>query len=280
MRYVPKEIQEEVNFTQIHPLKHFVQVTGVILVSGAILYGVTGLIADQMAMHLDPAVEKSIGQTFSSTIPQPKSETEAKTQVYLQTLITQLQQPSLMSRPTVQVYVLETKTVNAAALPGGEIIVTTGLLKFVKTENELALVLAHELGHHHFRHPIRRLGRSLLWTTVLSVLGLGDQNSMLLNQALPGLSSMTDLHFSRSQELEADRYALAALVRHYHHGGHALDFLHRLSTLEEGGVPQHLNLEIVSTHPNLENRVQQLEAIALDQGWSLTGTATPLSSPW
>ncbi len=275
MSYVPKEIQEEVNVTPIHPLKFFAQIIGVIFVGGVVLYGVTGIAADQISKHLDPKLEKAIGKSFSGSIPTSSAPIDQATRDYLQTLITKIQPPNLAKRPPVTVHLWQTETVNAAALPGGEILVTTGLLEFVESENELAFVLAHELGHHQFRHPIRRLGRSLLWTTVLSVLGIGNQNTIPLDQTVTGLSGITDLHFSRSQELEADRFALETVIQHYQHGGHSLDFFERLPTLQEG-LPPAFDLEIVSTHPHSGSRIKKLKAIAQDNGWNMTGSPTPL----
>lgn len=278
MSYVPKEIKEEVNVSRIHPFKHFLKVLGLVAVTGVVLFVGTGLVADLLTTYIDPSFEKSIGQTFSAAIPSPTLPQAKETQVYLQDLIAELRLQNLSSRPPVKVHLLDTETVNAAALPGGEIIVTTGLLDFVQSENELAFVLAHELGHHQYRHPIRRLGRSLLWTTLLSLVGLGNQNSVGLGEAIPGLSQITDLHFSRAQELEADEYALEAVVRHYKHGGQALDFFTRITTLNQGGIPSEFNLEILSTHPIPDNRIQKLKSLARIKGWPLTGKSTPLKS--
>ncbi len=60
---------------------------------------------------------------------------------------------------------------------GSYLFVTNGLLAAVESENELAFVLAHELGHFHHRDPLQALGRSLVLITLSSLLGLGQEPS-------------------------------------------------------------------------------------------------------
>ena len=86
---------------------------------------------------------------------------------------------------------------------------TTALLEEAESENELAFVLAHELGDHVAKDPLKGLERSLVFLTVASALGMGTGNADVVT--LTG--SLTNLHYSRQQETAADLYALEAIVR-------------------------------------------------------------------
>jgi beta-barrel assembly-enhancing protease len=273
MEYIPKEIQEEVNVTPIHPLGYFLKVALSLALWGIVLYLITGAIADQLTRVLPPKTEASIGQTLVS--PLAAVDIRPDTERQLQRLLNELQTQAGSRLPKAQLHLIESEEINAAALPGGQIILTTGLLDQAQSENELAFVLAHELGHHQLRHPLKGLGRSLLWIIVLSVLGLGQEGSSILNQPL----TFTDLQFSRVQEQDSDRYALAVINARYGHVNHSLDFFIRLNAKKLDPISQKLQIEFLSTHPFPKTRIKDLERFAEKQNWSLTGSPTDLTLP-
>src|SRR6185369_7835860 len=106
----------------------------------------------------------------------------------------------------LDVAVLEDETVNAFALPGGHVFVLTGLLKKSQSPDEVAGVLAHELGHVVLRHHLRTAMRSLGVGAAASVV-LGDTGGLAALLA-SGSGQPLDLAFSRDQESEADEFAV------------------------------------------------------------------------
>ena len=169
-----------------------------------------------------------------------------------------------------QVEVLESENLNAGALPGGLVVVTTRLLDEVETENELAFVLGHELGHFRGRHHLRRLGRAAAWGLVLGVLG-GSGNPVPSVASLVG--ELTTRGFDRDQEREADRFGLQLAQAEYGHVGEAAGFLERLED-------ESLLVAYVSTHPASTERIEELQDHAREQGWPLTGPSAPLPASW
>lgn len=82
------------------------------------------------------------------------------------------------------------KTVNACAAPGGFIIVTSGMIKYLKNENELALILAHEIGHLEFHHSVRSLGYSDYTSFALAALTAAiDVNDPAVKKAIRDLAT-------------------------------------------------------------------------------------------
>jgi predicted Zn-dependent protease len=144
---------------------------------------------------------------------------------------------------------------NAFTLPGGFIVVTDALIKLSKNDDEVIAVLAHEMGHAHYRHPFRQTLQGALAGLTLAAV-TGDVSS--LASGLPAI--LLQLSYSRDMETEADQYALQAL-----HAGciqpHAFaDILARL-TKQSGvdGVP-----EIVSSHPDTQARIKPFNQVWQD----------------
>ncbi|MBC7326929.1 M48 family metalloprotease [bacterium] len=153
--------------------------------------------------------------------------------------------------------------VNAFTLPGGFIYITTGLLNFVRTDDELAGVIAHEIAHaarHHFIKLAEQQAKTerQLAPFLLAAL-LGTQGSDLENIYLGlQLVEIAKMH-SYGQALEEDadlagaRYLI--LSKKYNPAG-ILTFLQRLARMEERGVKQELG--ILQTHPYAKERTANL----------------------
>lgn len=270
MVYKPKEIPEGVNVTAVHPLVNFAYLLGtVVLVSGLIYLGL-GVIATQLVTRISPEMETKIGQQLLSTIPNISKQSNAKQQEYLESLLTFVQKPESNNSTSLTIHIQKNKYPNAAIIPGGHIIVTTALLEEAESENELAFVLAHELGHHIARDPLKGLGRSLVFLTLASILGLGTGNTDVVN--LTG--SLTNLHYSRQQESAADVYALSAIVRFYGHGDGSLDFFKRIQ--KDNKNPRVKLSAYFSTHPLTQARIDYLHQVAKKKRWQMKGDVTDL----
>ena len=268
MVYQPKEIPEGVNVTSVHPLVNFAYLLGTVVVFSALVYLGLGAIADQLVTRMSPEMEAKIGQQLLSNVPNISQESYSQEKQYLEDLVNSLSTADSSHYTPLTIHIQKSTHPNAAIIPGGHIIVTSTLLEEAESENELAFVLAHELGHHIARDPLKRLGRSLVLVTVASALGIGTGNADIVN--LTG--SLATLHYSRQQETAADVYALSAIVSFYGHGGASLDFFERMQAENQ----DHLGKlsAYISTHPVTEERIELLHQVATENGWQMTGEVT------
>jgi Zn-dependent protease with chaperone function len=173
------------------------------------------------------------------------------------------------SKYEYEVHVVDDATLNAFAMPGGVIVVHSGLIEATRRPEELAGVLAHEVQHVELRHSLRALIKELglrgLWSYAT-----GDLGGTVAGQAA---LELTSLSFSRDDEREADEHGLATLVAAGIDPAGMPDFF-QLMTEKTGDAPA----AFISTHPLSEDRErdmrQRLETMN-------RGGVVPLSfEPW
>ncbi|RUM88102.1 MAG: hypothetical protein DSZ24_04620 [Thermodesulfatator sp.] len=166
---------------------------------------------------------------------------------------------------TFHFFILRNSALNAFALPGGYIFVTSGLIEEVDREDELAAVLAHEIGHVQARHVARRLAalqRLQLATAGLSLAGLllgGGKAGSAVAVTSSALALTRALAYSRADEEEADRRGFEYLVKAGYDPAAFLSILekivrHRWLLTETG--PNYL-----LTHPAPPERIAYLESL-------------------
>jgi predicted Zn-dependent protease len=139
---------------------------------------------------------------------------------------------------------------NAFCTPGGFIYVYTGLIRYAKSEDELAGILAHEIAHADLRHSTDQLTRIYGLRALVQLL-TGGEGAIIADIGL----QLAGLQFSRSDEAEADRAAVGYLNSTHYHPARFADFFKRM---EEHGASMG-PLQFLSTHPNPENRVIMIE---------------------
>jgi len=165
-------------------------------------------------------------------------------------------------------YVAEDPGINAFAVPGGYVVVNTGLIQAADSAEEVAGVLAHEVQHVELRHTLKNMVHSLGLRAALA-LALGDVSGSALGDIAATLS---ELKFSRDLESEADIHGLAALKRAGIAPQGMVSFFDKLSK-QEGATPPAL----LSTHPASEDRMRSLQAMIREQrSWP----AAPLPYDW
>lgn len=155
-------------------------------------------------------------------------------------------------------HVVNNEGVNAFALPGGIVVVTTGLLKNAGSPDAVAGVLAHELAHVTGRHSMRQLLRKLgLWAVIAVVLG---DTSYLGALVVEGGASLAELGFSREMESEADENAVELLVRARIDPTGLRRFFETLQA-REGAAGDARWLKFVRSHPVTGDRVRALDVL-------------------
>jgi predicted Zn-dependent protease len=156
-------------------------------------------------------------------------------------------------------FIISSPEENAVTLPGGVILVFTGLLDKVQSENELAMIIGHEIAHVQNKDVSKRLSLGIA-LTIISIIFSGDDFA----SGIVGLSSqMSSLSFSRTQESEADREALELLNSAYGNISGAIDFFERMAETENDLI----SAEYLRTHPYSETRIAELKRIISENGW-------------
>lgn len=154
----------------------------------------------------------------------------------------------------IRVHVIREEEINAFALPADRILVTTGLLREVESEGELAGVLAHEFAHVELRHVMNKLVKELGLAIVVSA----GSGSTVVQQVLHSLSSTA---YDRRMEGDADRRGVDLLVRARIDPEAFADLTYRLGG--RGADPAEA-LRWLSTHPSSEERAMAILSRARD----------------
>lgn len=158
------------------------------------------------------------------------------------------------------VLIVPDDTPNAAALPGGLILVHTGMLELVDSENELLSILGHEIGHYNGRDHLEGLGREVVGVALSAMM---FQNDAVLTTWVAGWPKLlADMDYSRSQELDADNWSLKILMAKYGHVAEASRTFEKLAYMQGG----HSVMDYLATHPHPQDRVNRLNKMARDQG--------------
>ena len=153
-----------------------------------------------------------------------------------------------------KIYILNTKYINAFCLPDGTITITKGALKEFD-DDELAYLLAHELGHGIAHHYAEMLSKSIIQTLAIDALIDKDSKSLSMVGA-DIVRFMANLAYSRTQENEADRLGLLLVNKAKFNITGAISVLNKFQ--EEAGENSKWK-EWLSTHPHPENRLKNVK---------------------
>ncbi|WP_433950473.1 M48 family metallopeptidase [Brevundimonas bullata] len=161
--------------------------------------------------------------------------------------------------------VFEDASPNAFVLPSGQIGVTTGLLKLVQNDDQLATVIGHEVGHVVARHAAERYSTQ---STTGLVLGAVQSRSGDYSQAIGALGGMGAqlgllLPFSRSHELEADRLGVDYVAAAGYKPSESIALWRLMAQQRQSGTP-----EFASTHPSDQTRITALQQYIASRGWN------------
>ncbi|QEG20368.1 M48 family metalloprotease [Mariniblastus fucicola] len=141
------------------------------------------------------------------------------------------------------------KTVNAFALPGGQVFITAALYNRLETEGQLAGVIGHEIGHVLMRHGAQRMAKQKLTQGLVSATGVagGGQQSA---QMAAAVANMVNMKYGRDDELESDKWGVELCVEAGYDPRAMIQVMSILEDASGGGGPP----EMMSTHPKPANR--------------------------
>ncbi len=267
MRFVAKQPREGINVSDTHPL---VEAGALIAGIGAIclIIALALIFLIEVALYFLPVDKEA--QIFADWLPEDlvtisaNDERLAETQALIDRLTEHWQ-----DRPySFRVEIDDSEIANAMALPGGLVIVTQGLLDQVESENELAFVLGHELGHFKNRDHIRALGRAIVFSLFFAAITDSDVGGVGITVADLALRG-----FSRKQETSADEFGLTIVNAEYGHVNEASRLFLRWDT--DGDLVDDI-VSYLSTHPNPGDRVEEMRVLAEEKAWRTDGEVTEL----
>lgn len=262
MKFEPRTADDSVNVTPRHPLAD--AATLVLGIGGALLAltVLLALFADRLVSRISVETEmRWFGRLSPPALAGSDHESpEARAVAELVDRLTR----HWDSAYRLRVLVSDDDAPNALAFPGGLIVVTRGLVDGVETENELAFVLAHEIGHFRNRDHLRGLGRSAAIALVVGTLTSGGSGGFGF-----GVADLALKAFGREQESSADRFALELVYAEYGHVADAWRFFERIEARYGSGATL---VNYLETHPRPGDRVDELRQYARERGWPVAGT--------
>ena len=175
--------------------------------------------------------------------------------------MTQIGMADKMKSYSWEFNVVKDSVANAWCMPGGKVVVYTGLLPITKTEAGLAVVMGHEISHAIASHGNERMSAQMLQELGFSALDVAMANkpekTRCLFESAVGMGAELGimLPFSRRQESEADRMGLIFMAMAGYDPNEAVNFWTRMA-VQSGGksVP-----EFLSTHPSDETRINDIQ---------------------
>ena len=233
----------------------------------AVIWGF-GLLVDNFVYLIPVSIEQQLGKLILPRYEQQATDGPAR--VSLDRLLARLEHNLAVEQKkdrNYQVLYIPKPTVNALAIPGDTIVLYQGLIEIAESENELMMVLGHELGHFAHRDHLRSLGNRILLPVAIALI-IGDTGR--LDSLIGGaISNLSRSHYSQSQEKQADEFGLTLLNKTYGYVAGATDFFNRIAK------KQPADIAFLSTHPAPLERVKNLEKLIEERKYEI-GQRSPL----
>ncbi len=232
----------------------------VVLIGGAVFWGVRH--AGQVSVKMLPrSADEQLGKLAIENMD--LQGTELSDPVLKQGVDTIMKRlaPSKVNGFTFQPRVVDASIVNAFALPGGPMVVYTGLIRAAESPEQLAGVLAHEMAHVTRRHGMQRVAQSLGVVAGIQLF-FGDVSGVAA-VAVEVLRQGAVNSYSRDQEHEADMDAVETLARAKIDPGALADFFAILEK-REGNLPSLVSW--LGTHPDMKQRIADVRRAAKKSG--------------
>jgi predicted Zn-dependent protease len=176
---------------------------------------------------------------------------------YIQTIGQKLARNSRWPDLTYHFKIIDSKEVNAFALPGGYLYVFRGLLDAVDNEAELASVLGHEIAHVTERHATKQMTKAQIYQIVATIggaaTGAGQAGQMVAG--LGGALLLTK--FSREDEAEADKYGMEYMIKAGYQPEAMITMFQKLLKLHK--EKPNLLEKLFASHPAVEDRIREAQ---------------------
>jgi Zn-dependent protease with chaperone function len=227
--------------------------------------GTLGALGEEASSEAEKEIRlgRKVGEEIEKSLSRGRDlRIEARLQMILDRLVLELD-----TKYDYEVRLLEEKTPNAFALPGGLLYVNRGMMDFLRTDHEIAGIIAHEIIHVEQSHGIKQAARNqrlnLLSLAVIAATGGQGAAIILSSVAQAAISS----GYSREYEEQADREGLMLLQKAGYEPTGLVTAMERLH--EEGWKRPYVDPGVYMDHPETEDRVAYLIQTMQDRGWPL-----------
>lgn len=243
-------------------------IIGLFLGAGFVAFLLFNLLVNMLISIVPPGLEQKLGAVIvpvyeQQAIASPQQETLNQLLDRLEVKLPKKQR----EHSQYQVLYIPEDTVNAIAIPGNRVIIYRGLLKEVGSENELMMILGHELGHFAHRDHLRGLGDVLVLRMAVSYF-LGDA-SIFKSIIATTVNAISKAQYSQKQEKQADQFGLMLLDQTYGQVAGATDFFAKLSHKRKA------NLDFLSSHPAPRKRVKAIKKLIKQNNYN-SSSLTPI----
>ncbi len=250
MKFVPRRLERTAEISSGKTkLSSSLKVAAIVAASLIAAWFLVGVVADGIAERITAETEARWFGGLGETLAAGGEETKTPDLERAERILGELLEAGDLRALPFRLVELDDDAPNALAAPGGLVGVTRGLLDRVRSERGLAMVLAHELGHHHHRHTLRRVGRALALQALLALVDGGA--------ALEQSVGLAEASYSRDQEREADRFGLELVHRAYGGLDGALEFFELVEEEEREAWT-----DFTSSHPLTSKRLEELREFA------------------
>ncbi|MBP3191343.1 M48 family metallopeptidase [Natronogracilivirga saccharolytica] len=236
-----------------------------ILVIAGIWYGLSRIdfLGETTTESIGRETEKKLGELLLKQLElqHPRSANDSLLSV-IENIHRELCDSNGVDPESIDIHLFDSSVINAAVIPGRNIIIFTGLLDYTENADEFAGVLAHELAHITENHVMERLQREFGITLLMTLSGMDAGTEIISNV----LRILTTTAYSRQHEREADEKAFEYMVETGWDPAHLANFLLRISTKTRDGVtaPQW-----IQTHPDPRDRaaaiIEKSNKLSLDE---------------
>ncbi|MBP9186797.1 MAG: M48 family metallopeptidase [Bacteroidia bacterium] len=196
--------------------------------------------------------EEKLGELFWEIFQKTEKENKNPFVVNsIDSIITKICAANTINRDIIKVHVLDKDEINAFALPGGHLIIYSGLIQNADNQEELSGVICHEIAHIQLSHVMKKLVKEIGLTALISMT-TGNGSGEIIKETAKMISSSA---FDRSLEKEADIKAVDYLINAKINPEPFANFLYKLS-VKENETTKYLTW--ISTHPESKERAEYI----------------------
>jgi predicted Zn-dependent protease len=195
--------------------------------------------------------ERKLGELILKTIKATQDEIDSATvRPFIDSLGRRICEASNLDYSKLKIHVVKSSEVNAFALPDNNMVIYTGLIDYARSAEEVAGVMAHEIGHMEKKHVMKKLVKEIGFAMLFTIAG-GDAGYEILRETARVLSSTA---FDRQQETDADNFAIELMAKADIDPSSLGNFLFRLA--KDHDMPE--ELVWISTHPESKSRAAEI----------------------
>ena len=226
-----------------------------------IFYAATTFVVNYAAEHISVETEKKLMKHLKMDVNMSEVVYVPKVQKIVSKLATCADLPY-----EVKAFVLDDYNVNAMAMPGGVMLITKGLLHKVQSQNALAMVIGHELGHFKHKDNLKSMGKGLVFGLLGIVLG---ENYVSL---MPTTLMLANNRYSQTQEMAADLFGVDISICAYGTANGATTLFKDMTKDSQAWK------YIVADHPDFPVRIKKMNAYIKEKHYDTTMPLTPIES--